>query len=310
MGSRVSVALGAAALVVGLATTPAHAVQTETGSTASTTAPCALSLGSVNAGGDHLSQRITATAPITAGNTGVVAPNRFADGLARLSGSWTHEPEVPGTTSYVGQVVLGSSMYTAGYRLNSGDEKVDLARIGGGWDQFSFFEESRYDEGASSTSVYRTHEYGLRKDGTLVRWRLAKGVWQSAGSYPGFSAVRTMTLISQTRTYDTFLANTRSGALYTIRIPVAVPMKPVVKVVRSSTWQAFDHLIAEKCGQYGTLLLGIDKETQAGYLYAVGRASGTSTVIKGLGKVPTTFNAPVYFRWAGVAWANPPLSGE
>ena len=30
-----------------------------------------------------------------------------------------------------------------------------------------------------------------------------------------------MALISETKTYDTFLANTRGGALYTIRIPPA-----------------------------------------------------------------------------------------
>jgi hypothetical protein len=46
----------------------------------------------------------------------------------------------------------------------------------------------------------------------------------------------------------------------------------------------------------GTLLLGIDKDTKSAYLYAVGHANGTATVIQGLGKVPGTFNDPVYFR--------------
>jgi hypothetical protein len=134
--------------------------------------------------------------------------------------------------------------------------------------------------------------------------------WRAAGSYPGFAAVKTMTLISQTRTYDTFLANTRGGALYTIRIPVTSPMKPVVKLVRSSTWQGFESLVAERCGQYGVLLLGVDKDTSTGYLYAVGHASGTSTVIMGLGKVPSVLTDPIYFRWTGAAFANPPINGE
>ena len=86
-------------------------------------------------------------------------------------------------------------------------------------------------------------------------------------------------------------------------------MKPVVKAVRTSTWQGFETL-AERCGQYGVLLLGIDKDTSSGYLYAVGHANGTSTVIKGLGKVPTTLSDPVYFRWTVAAFANPPLFGE
>jgi hypothetical protein len=73
-------------------------------------------------------------------------------------------------------------------------------------------------------------------------------------------------------------------------------MKPIVKKVRTSTWQAFDALVAEKCGQYGTMLVGIDKDTKSAYAYAIGHANGTATVIQGLGKVPATFADPVYFR--------------
>jgi hypothetical protein len=150
---------------------------------------------------------------------------------------------------------------------------------------------------------HRTMVYGMRKDGVLVRWNATTGVYRAAGSYAGFSSVKSMTLISKQPTYDTFLANTRGGALYTIRIPSTSPMKPVVTPVRTRTWQGFESLVASKCGQYGTLLLGIDKDTMAGYLYAVGHANGTSTVIKGLGKVPATFADPIYFRWA----PTPPL---
>ena len=101
----------------------------------------------------------------------------------------------------------------------------------------------------------------------------------------------------------------RGGALYTVRIPIGSPMKPIVKLVRSTTWQGFESFTAQKCGQYGVLLLGIDKDTGAGYLYAVGHANGTSTVIKGLGKVSGTFNDPVYFRW-GVIPVLDPIFGE
>ena len=43
------------------------------------------------------------------------------------------------------------------------------------------------------------------------------------------------------------------------------------------------------------MLAGIDKDTESAYLYAVGHANGTATVIQGLGKVPATFKAPIYF---------------
>ena len=66
-------------------------------------------------------------------------------------------------------------------------------------------------------------------------------------------------------------------------------------------------MIAEKCGNYGTLLLGIDKDTGAGYLYAVGHATGTTTVIQSLGKVPATFGDDIYFRGKD---PGAPLTGE
>ncbi|MEV5968209.1 hypothetical protein AB0L70_40965 [Kribbella sp. NPDC051952] len=300
--------VAAALLATGmLAPLPAHAQST---SPAKATAACNLSLGSVNAGGDHTSQGITAGTPPKATAKGIEAADRFAPGATRLHSTWTIEPEVPADWAHYGEVVLGSSMYQASYRTGAVEsDAVTFHRIGGGWDQFSYFEESVYDEGAHAGSVAHTHYYGLRNDGTLFRWRQDNG-WKAAGSYPGFSAVKTMALISQTRTYDTFLATTKGGALYTIRIPISSPMKPIVKQVRSRTWQGAEQLIAERCGQYGVLLLGIDKDTKSGYLYAVGHANGASTVINSLGKVPTTFDDPTYFRWTAVAFANPPLNGE
>ncbi|TCC57994.1 hypothetical protein E0H73_26975 [Kribbella pittospori] len=85
-------------------------------------------------------------------------------------------------------------------------------------------------------------------------------------------------------------------------------MRPVLKVVRSSTWQGFETLMASRCGQYGTLLLGIDKDTGSGYLYAVGHANGTATVIQSIGKVPGTLADTVAFRWA--QQGEQPLFGE
>ena len=115
------------------------------------------------------------------------------------------------------------------------------------------------------------------------------------GSYSGFSSVKAMTLISQTATYDTFLANLLGGALYTIRIPVTSPMKAVVKQVRTRTWQVFEFLVAEGSGTQSTLLTGIDKDTGFAYLYAVGHATGATTAILSLGKIPGVLPDPVYF---------------
>jgi hypothetical protein len=132
----------------------------------------------------------------------------------------------------------------------------------------------------------------LRNDGTLVRWTNG---WKTVSSYPGLAAVKTMTLISQTASYDTFLANTSGGALYTIHVPLIGAA--VVTKIRTSGWQTFDTLVAEKCGKQGTLLTAIDTQTGTAHLYAVGHANGTATAINSLGKITGRFADPVQFRY-------------
>jgi hypothetical protein len=242
--------------------------------------------------------RLTAGSPITA-TAGRTYPNIYPDGQVSVSTSIELNPDLGGYGSVGGWVVMGSSLYSSGYSIDGDGNAFDigLTKLGGGWSGFKVVETSYYTPPSGTGPNFRANQYGLSPTGVLYRWKAKGGTWWTGKeSYPGFSAVKTMALISRTFTYDTFLANTRGGALYTIRIPTSSPMKPIVKQVRTSTWQTFDWLIAQKCGTQSTLLLGIDKETQAGYLYAVGHANGPATVIQGLGKVPAAFTDPVYFR--------------
>jgi hypothetical protein len=276
------------ALAVGLVQGPAMAQPT------AVSAPCQLSLGSVSATGSHQMQNLVATSPPTTTANQVVIADLYPAGQARLSTTVVQEPMPSGLRTF-GYVVIGSVLYRSSYD-SFVPESVQLRRIGGGWESFVALAESRYEPYGGTFS--RTNEYGLRNDGVLFRWtRDSLGNWANKVSVPGFGAVKSMTLISKTRTYDTFLANTVSGTLITIHIPTTTPMKPVVKRVRDATWQGFESLVAERCGT-GTLLVGIDKDTKSAYLYSVSHATGTSTVIRGLGKVPGTFDAPIYFRWA------------
>ncbi|MEU4195464.1 hypothetical protein AB0E69_26425 [Kribbella sp. NPDC026611] len=288
--------LAAAVLTAGLL--PGTAI----GNVTTASAQCRIALGSVSATGDSQWQDIVAATPPTNAGVQVIGRDLYPDGATRLSTAMVYEP-VAGGPRVFGYVVIGSALYRTRYDAYSGGAgtvvpgSVVLQRIGGGWDSFVALQESRYAPYSGSFS--RTNEYGLRNDGTLFRWtRDNQGVWRNATSAPGFAAVKSMVLISKTRTYDTFLANTRSGALYTIHIPTTAPMKPVVTKVRGSTWQGFESLVAEKCGSQGTLLVGLDKDTKTAYLYAVGHANGPATVIRALGKLPGTFDAPLYFRWA------------
>jgi hypothetical protein len=308
-------ALGTAALMMGLLQATAASASTTNAtaatSTAGSAAACRIWPGSVTSGGDHALQNITSTSPPTS-SPGRTTHGVYPDGQARLSTHFVREPDAGGDDVY-GDVVLGDSLYSQFYRTDYNTGELDpnypngFHRVGGGWSSFTALESSTWD---SYTEGGRTAKYGLRNDGVLFRWTVdGKGVWHGNGSYAGFGAVKSMALISKTRTYDTFLMNLRGGGLYTVHIPSTSPLKPVVKVVRASTWGGFESLVAQKCGAYGTLLLGIDKDTHLGYLYAVGHANGTSTVIQSIGKVPSTFDDPVYFRW-GVVEVLDPLFGE
>jgi hypothetical protein len=72
-------------------------------------------------------------------------------------------------------------------------------------------------------------------------------------------------------------------------------MKPIVKRVRDTTWQTFEALVADGCGQTGILLTAVDHDTDSAYLYAVGHANGTATVIRYLGKLPANTTGQTHF---------------
>jgi len=289
----------AAALAAATALLAATLAPTATAAPQSTAAACGLRIASVTTGGDLRVQQITASPPkVTRTFDGPKDLYPAADW--RLLSSISTEPDIAGEDRY-GYVTIDNSLYRYSYQTDGGYADVDpgsyeQTKIGGGWTRgMTYFDTStQYNSGGTKV---RWNAYSLW-DGTLWRWNNG---WTGVKLFGGFGAVKAMTLISQTATYDSFLATTQGGALYTIRIPVGSGAVPVVKPVRTRTWQGFETLIAEKCGSQSTLLLGIDKDTNSAYLYAVSHANGTATVIQGLGKVSGgTFTDVIYSR----AWAN------
>ncbi|TCC27512.1 hypothetical protein [Kribbella speibonae] len=273
--------------------------------TAPSAGGCGVAVGSVTAGGDHREGGVIAASPPQVPAGRILGRDVYPDGAVRFSSSISRGDDGISIAFASGYSVLGDALYHAGY--STGEDGViegGIKRIGGGWGSFVALNEGLYYD-----KVLRYNMYGLRNDGTLFRWTIdSKGAWRSRVSAPGFAAVKSMALISSTKTYDTFLANTRGGALYTIHIPATAPMKPIVKLVRSKTWQGFETLIAQQCGQYGSVVLGIDRDTHTGYMYAMGHATGATTVIQSFGKVPSTFTDPVYFHLTdGNATWKPPF---
>jgi hypothetical protein len=303
--------LAAGVLSTGLLTTGLASAQPSTMTSPNqTSATCQLSVGSVTAGGHHRLQTFTATGAKVADK--IVAKDIYPDGQVRLSATIRYGKSDVGAESHSGPVVMGATLYDTHYLTPYGGGPVSqkqVTRVGSGWAGYRTLDRSTF----VTATRQRDTEYSLRTDGTMYRrnvgytngtpYRQVTG-WQS-----GYRGVKALTLISQTATYDTFLMTLTSGKLYTARLPLAgghiIP--GVVKQVRGSTWQGFESLVAAPCGT-GTLLLGIDKDTGSGYLYSMGRANGTATAIKGLGKVSGSFTDPVYFRWAN--YADPHLAGE
>lgn len=280
--------------VAGLVMTLGPAIQP---AQAAGTAACALGLGSMDRSNNGVNSRVlTASSVGTVVSTPAVYDTPYS---VNNPTSFTAVPAGSGRTTRSGKVLWGAgylmqSTYTVGPDGKLVGTPV-LQRIGNGWGG-RFLIQSQYKASATSrptrTMLHQQDQYGL-----FGRWTdVGKGL-RNTGYVSGMSTMKSFALIATTPTYDMFLANNRAGALYTVKIPTSVPLKPIITPVRTSTWQGFEKLVAAPCGQYGTLLLGIDEDTHTGYLYAVGHAAGTATVIKGLGQVPMTFNDADYFRF-------------
>ncbi|MFG1906615.1 hypothetical protein [Kribbella sp. NPDC048928] len=298
MRKVISVA-GAAGLVLTLGTAiqPAQAAGA---------AACALGLGSMDRSNNGVNSRVlTASSVGTVVSTPAVYDTPYA---VNNPTSFTAVPGGNGQTRRSGKVLWGSgylmqSTYTVGPDGKLVGTPV-FQRIGNGWGG-RFLIQSQYKASATSkptrTMLYQQDQYGL-----FGRWTdVGKGL-RNTGYVGGMSTMKSFALIATTPTYDMFLANNRAGALYTVKIPTSVPLKPIIIAVRTSTWQGFEQLVATPCGKNGTMLLGIDADTHTGHLYAVGHAAGAATVIKGLGKVAMTFDDYDYFRFTP---AYDPLNG-
>ncbi|GAA0935867.1 hypothetical protein GCM10009554_22960 [Kribbella koreensis] len=293
---------GVATLITAALATPTQAATT---SATGTTEACWLNAGAITAAGAQTKDPVSGTPPVK--RQIYYTPGAYQPGKVRVAAGFVWEPTIEGA-DIDGFVLEGDSLYGIGFEVAPTGE-IDptypprRTRIGGGWSNYTALEISEYE--VVKDRVYRSTAYGLRNDGTLFRWNTSDGPWRRTGSAPGFGAVKSMALIGKTATYDMFLANLRGGALYTIKIPLSTPMKPVVTKVRPSGWGGFEKLIADKCGNSGTLLLAIDNDTKSGYTYAMSHANGAATVIQNLGKVNSTFPDAVNFRWANIPRGDP-----
>jgi hypothetical protein len=298
---------GAAGLVLTLGPSPQPASAAPANNRA-VAAACALGLGSFDTANGVNSRVVSATAPPTV-SPALNTPNLYTTPYAVFNPtSFTAVPAGNGRTTRSGKVVWGAGyLMESTYTVGSDGKIVGtpvFKRIGNGWGG-RYLVQAQYKASATSKPT-RTMLYSLDQHGKFGRWTDVGKGFRNTGYLTGMSGLKSLALIATTPTYDMFLANNRAGGLYTVKIPTSVPLKVIVTQVRTSSWQIFENLVAAPCGQYGSILLGIDRDTKSAYLYAVGHANGASTVIKSLGKAPGAFTDWEHFRFAP---AYDPLNG-
>lgn len=177
-----------------------------------------------------------------------------------------------------------------------GSPRPTATKVGSGWSAFRSIATSNY----SNARPQRSYLYGLNTNGSLYRWAANGTGFKALGSFGGFGGFKTMTMISETATYDTLLFTNKAGALYTVRIPVTPVAKPVVKLIRSTGFAAYESLVVTTCGtKGGSLVVAVDTDTDSGYQYAFSHANGTATAITSYGKVPATFTGVDAFALTG-----------
>ncbi|MFI7060775.1 hypothetical protein ACIBL3_07330 [Kribbella sp. NPDC050124] len=207
----------------------------------------------------------------------------------RANATWYLAANATGTQLYFyGLLLQGDNLYRhTTYLPDEGNPVPTFKKVGPGWSTFKAISTSNY----SVTLPRHAYLYGLNTNGSLYRYQMIGTGFRSLGPLPGFRGFKAMTVISETATYDTLLMTTTAGALYSVRIPVAAGAKPVLKLIRSSGWAAYESLVVEGCGtRGGSLVAGVDHNTQSGYLYAMSKANGAATAITSYGKIPGVFN--------------------
>ena len=211
----------------------------------------------------------------------------------RAAATWYLASNATGSQIYFyGLMLQGSSLYRhTTYVPQTGLPIPTFKRVGSGWTNFKSISTSNY----SVALPRHAYLYGLNTNGSLYRYAIVGSGFKALGSFPGFRGFKAMTVVAETPTYDTLLMTTNAGALYTIRIPIAASTKPVVKLVRSSGFAAYESLATQGCGtRGGTLLVGVDHDTDSGYQYAFSKFNGTATAMTAYGKIPAVFNGTTH----------------
>ncbi|RZU15790.1 hypothetical protein EV645_3328 [Kribbella rubisoli] len=203
----------------------------------------------------------------------------------RANATWYGAVNASGTQYYYyGLMLQGSSLYRQTTYLPDAKPPVPtFKKVGTGWTSFKTIATSNY----SVANPRHAYLYGLNTNNSLYRYQIVGAGFKALGPIPGFKGFKTMTVISETATYDTLLMTTTTGALWTAHIPIAAGAKPVMKLIRASGFDKYESLVAQGCGtRGGTLVTAVDNATQTGNQYAFSKFNGTATAMTNYGAIP------------------------
>ncbi|MEU8224012.1 hypothetical protein [Kribbella sp. NPDC048915] len=248
--------------------------------------PCISAIGLPTAAGTMQEIDATPAKPPRA-----TAYAKFPFVSSRLDATWYFAANANQTQFYYyGLLVQGASLYRHTTYIPTDETKPPVPtfkRVGSGWTNFKAIATSNY----SVAQPRHAYLYGLNTNNSLYRYAIVGAGFKSLGPIPGFRGFKAMTVIAETPTYDTLLMTTTAGALWTAHIPIAAGAKPVMKLIRSSGFAAYESLVAQSCGtRGGTLLVGVDHNTKSAYQYALSHANGTATAVTSYGKIPGVFD--------------------
>jgi hypothetical protein len=195
--------------------------------------------------------------------------------------------------------VQGGTLYRGVTYFDTDNPRPTYARIGSGWTSFTQLVTSNY----AITAPNRSYLYGLSTNGSLYRYAASGATFRALGHFPGFKGFKAMTVVAENPSYDTLLMTTKAGALWTVRIPAAASTKPILKLVRSTGFAAYESLAARGCGDKGgSLVTGFDNDTDSAYQYATSKFNGSATAVTSYGRVtggtmPGTGIFPITGHW-------------
>ncbi|TCC35779.1 hypothetical protein [Kribbella speibonae] len=247
--------------------------------------PCISAVGVPTAAGTMQEIDATPSTPPTPPRADIYETFPFVG--TRLDATWYFATNASQTQFYYyGLLIQGTSLYRHTTYLPADSTQPPVPtfkRVGSGWGSFKSIATSNY----SVATPRHAYLYGLNTNNSLYRYQIVGAGFKALGPIPGFRGFKTMTVISESATYDTLLMTTAAGALWTAHIPIAAGAKPVMKLIRSSGFGQYESLIAQSCGtRGGTLLVAVDHDTDTGNQYAMSHANGTATAVTNYGPIP------------------------